>query len=79
MITMKQRKIDKQIEASARRISSHTSRPWYICRRAGSNDVVVSELDLKRYMHLGYSVLCAYFDGKRYKNIYTLDGQMEFI
>ena len=76
---MKQQNIDSQIEVNARRISSHVIRPWYICRRAGSNDVVASEIDLKRYMQLGYSVRCAYFDGKRYKNIYALDGKLEFI
>ena len=30
-------------------------------------------------MRLGCSVLCACFDGKRYKNIYMPDGKPEFI
>ena len=30
-------------------------------------------------MSLGYKVLCAYFDGKRYKNLCLLDGKLHFV
>ena len=74
-----ERKINKQTEATARQISVREKRPWYICRRYGAKDVVVSDQDLDRYMSLGYKVLCAYFDGKRYKNLYLLDGKLHFV
>ena len=35
--------------------------------------------NLGRYMSLCYKVLCAYFDGKRYKNLYLLDGKLHFV
>lgn len=76
---MMERRIDRQTEAIARQISSREKRPWYICRRTGCKDVVVSEQDLNRYMRLGYKVLCAYYDGKQYKNIYQLEGKLHFV
>ena len=74
-----ERKIDKQTEATARQVSIKEKKPWYICRHYGCNDVVVSEQDLDRYMQHGYKVLCAYFDGRRYKNLYMVDGKMQFV
>ena len=72
--------IHKELESTARELSKrHHEYPWYIFRRKGSNDVIVPECEVKRYMKLGYEVLCAYHNGKRYKNVYLLGDGLHFV
>ena len=69
----------KRIYATASAMSVQTWKPWYICKKPGFDDVSVSEENLKRYMQLGFKVECVFYEGKRYKNLYMLDGKLQFV
>ena len=69
----------KDAEFVAAGVSNRVNRPWYIFHRWCSDPVIVSENDFKRYLNLGYSLICAYYNGKEYKNIYRIEGKLEFI
>lgn len=69
----------KQAEFVASGVSNRINRPWYIFHRRCSNPVIVPENEFKRYMNLGYTLICAYYNGKKYKNIYRIEGKLEFI
>ena len=66
-------------ELTARAISIQSGKPWYICTKDGHSDVIVSEENLKRYMKEGFNVICAYHKGERYKNLYRIDGRIQFV
>lgn len=76
---MNDKKKKSPAEPTARMLSKREYGAFYVMEKRCRNDVVVSENDLKRYMQLGYTVICAYFDGHRYKNIHRLGGKYEFV
>lgn len=82
--TMKQRmktdrKPNKQIVNLAYTISAKNPNIWYICQRNGRGDVLVSDRDIKRFLRIGFHVESAYMNGKRYRNIYMLSGEIHFV
>lgn len=70
---------NKQIVSLAYTMSAHNPNIWYICQSIGKSDVLVSDRDIKRFMQLGYQVESAYLNGKRYRNIYELNGEIKFV
>ena len=66
-------------ELTASTISIQSGKPWYICSKDGRGDVIVSEENLKRYERGGFKVVCAYHKGERYKNLYRIDGRLQFV
>lgn len=76
---MNERKPLNSTEATARLLSTDESIPYYIMLRDGCSDVIVPESELKRHMQLGYKTACAWFKGKRYKNIHCLSDGIHFV
>lgn len=76
---MLKRKADKRIVNLALFMSSHNLNIWYVCQKEGRSDVLVSDRDIDRFMRQGFKVESAFFDGKRYRNIYKLGGEIKFV
>ena len=68
----------RQLEGVARTLSMQ-GKPWYVCQRDESHGRVMSEENLWRYKQMGWSVVCAYWRGERYKNVYTLGGGIQTV
>ncbi len=51
----------------------------YVCDKVGERGKTLSEENLKRYMQHGYTVRCAYYQGTRYKNVYTFGGGIQCV
>ena len=69
----------EKLEKRARHISWKQDHPWFICRRRGCSDVVVSDLDVKRYLKIGYEPLCAFYRGAQYDTIFNVGGEIRFM
>lgn len=54
----------------ARRLSERDTLIWYCMEHPKRSSVCVSESDLKRYMQLGFKVVCCYCNGERHKNAF---------
>lgn len=67
------------IEQVASTLSVTSGKPWFILRKNGYEDKAMTEDSVKRFMQLGYKVICVYFKGDRYKNMYTIDGRLQFV
>lgn len=67
------------IEQVASTLSMTSGKPWFILRKNGYEDKAMTEDSVKRFMQLGYRVICVYFKGNRYKNMYTIDGKLQFV
>ncbi len=67
------------LEKRARHISYKQRLPWFICRRPGCSDVVVSETDVKRYLKIGYAPVCAYYKGALYDTVFEAGGEIRFM
>lgn len=70
---------DKRIIGLAYTMSSYNANIWYVCQRKNTSDVLVSDRDINRFLRLGYQVSGAFLNGKRYRNIYTLGGEIHFV
>ena len=68
----------EKLEKRARHISYKQDRPWFICRRRGCSDVVVSDLDVKRYLKIGYEPICAIYRGVFYDTVFESCGVIRF-
>ena len=83
MLTTKQTAQKKhrptESERTASAMSIRTGKPWYICQKEGRHDLIVSEENLKRQMQNGFKVVSVYYAGKKYKNLYTVNGRLQFV
>lgn len=67
------------IELTASTLSVTTGKPWYIMKKDGATDKAITEDNMKRFMQLGYKVDCVYYNGERHRNLYTLEGRLQFV
>lgn len=67
------------IELTASTLSVTTGKPWYIMKKEGAPDKAMTEDSLKRFMQLGYKVDCVYYEGERHRNLYMLEGRLQFV
>lgn len=68
-----------EAERIAGNVSHSSGKPWYVMSKEGYRPVVVSEENLNRYMKNGYTVMSAYLKGKQYKNLYRIEGKLQFV
>ena len=76
---MKRKGVRGQLEKMASALSVKQGKPWYVCDKVGERGKVLSEENLKRYMQHGYTVRCAFYQGERYKNVYTFGGGIQCV
>lgn len=76
---VQQKFMPTESERTASAMSVRTGKPWYVCRKDGRHDLIVSEENLKRQMQKGYKVVCVYYAGMKYKNLYTVSGRLQFV
>ena len=68
-----------QSERTASAMSLRTGKPWYVCKKEGCQDLIVSEENLKHQMQNGFKVVSVYYGGKKFKNLYTVSGRLQFV
>lgn len=73
------RKPSQRIVSLAYYMSSHNPNIWYVCQCLGKSEVLVSDQDINRFLQMGYQVSGAFLNGKHYKNIYSLKGELHFV
>ena len=66
-------------DRTASSMSIRTGKPWYICKKEGQHDLIVSEENMKRFMQNGYKVVSVYYRGKKFKNLYNVNGRLQFV